>query len=165
MASLARHGMGLPTTTDAWRDSDATLLPAGATSAQSDSLYATARKNGTGVPSAGAACGKALSTSTLVDARATPSALGTRVRAGEREKDADAGRLNSALSPLPYPYCGAGGTPASLRTPAPSPDPTESASTSGVGESPPPAWPYEVVRSARENCEGKLYGGATGKEP
>jgi hypothetical protein len=57
------------------------------------------------------ACGKALSTSTLVDAPATPPALGTCVRAGEREKDVDAGRSNSALSPLPYPYCGAGARP------------------------------------------------------
>ncbi|KAJ7688511.1 hypothetical protein B0H14DRAFT_3669541, partial [Mycena olivaceomarginata] len=88
VASLACHGTGLPTTTDAWRDSDTTLLPAGATSLQSDSLYATARKNGTGVPGAGAVCGKALSTSTLVNAPATPPALGTRVRAGERENDA-----------------------------------------------------------------------------
>ncbi|KAJ7792803.1 hypothetical protein B0H14DRAFT_2929399, partial [Mycena olivaceomarginata] len=116
-------------------------------------------------PGAGTVCGKALSMSTLVEAPATPPALSTRVRAGEREKDADAGLLNSALSPLPYPYCGAGGTPTSLCTPAPSPNPTESTSTSGVRESLPLAWPYEVVCSARENCESKLYGGETGKEP
>ncbi|KAJ7810221.1 hypothetical protein B0H14DRAFT_3480813 [Mycena olivaceomarginata] len=86
VASVARHGTGLPTTTDAWRDSDATLLPAGATSMQPDSLAH--------------ACGKTLSTSTLVDAPATPPALGTRVRGGEREKDAVEQRAQPAAIPV-----------------------------------------------------------------
>ncbi|KAJ7789423.1 hypothetical protein B0H14DRAFT_2627256 [Mycena olivaceomarginata] len=163
VASLACHGTGLPTTTDAWRDSDATLLPTGATSAQSNLLYTTARENETGGPwhwsrvHSTHACGKALSTSALGDTPATLPALATRVQAGEREKDA-VEQPNSALSPLPYPHCGVGGRPCSCASLHPHLIPP-SVSTSSVGESPPPAWPYEVVRSARENCLQDTNGG------
>jgi hypothetical protein len=118
------------------------------------------------------ACGKAVSTSALVDARALPPALDTRVQAGEGERDADdadtdadadadtdAGPSSGALSPLrtvTRVLRGAGGASASLRTPAPAPDPSASASTSGVGKSPPPAWPYEMVRSAADLQEGTV---------
>jgi hypothetical protein len=112
------------------------------------------------------ACGKAVSTSALVDARALPPALDTRVQAGEGERDADdadadadAGPSSGALSPLrtvTRVLRGAGGASASLRMPAPAPDPSASASTSGVGESPPPAWPYEMVRSAADLQEGTV---------
>ncbi|KAJ7714559.1 hypothetical protein B0H14DRAFT_3634603 [Mycena olivaceomarginata] len=79
VASLACHGTGLPTTADPWHVSDATLTPVGAASAQSDSLHATARKNATVVPGAWSSvrsvhtCGKAVSTSALVDAPRTPA--------------------------------------------------------------------------------------------
>ncbi|KAJ7302770.1 hypothetical protein DFH08DRAFT_904844, partial [Mycena albidolilacea] len=89
VASLACHATGLPTTTGPWHVSDAMLMPASAASAQSDSLHATARKNEIVVPGAWSsvrsahACGKAASTSALVDAPAPPPALDTHVQAGE----------------------------------------------------------------------------------
>ncbi|KAJ7794692.1 hypothetical protein B0H14DRAFT_2621681 [Mycena olivaceomarginata] len=46
------------------------------------------------------ACGKTLSTSALVDAPATPPALGTCVRGGEREKDAVEQRAQPAAIPV-----------------------------------------------------------------
>jgi hypothetical protein len=87
--------MGLPTTADPWHVSDTMLTPAGAASVQSDLLHTIARKNKTMVSGTWSsirsmhACGKAVSTSTLVDAPALPPALDTRVQAGERERDAD----------------------------------------------------------------------------
>ncbi|KAJ7836654.1 hypothetical protein B0H14DRAFT_3704701 [Mycena olivaceomarginata] len=128
VASLARNGTGLPTTTDPWHVSDAMLTPAGAASAQSDSLRIAARKNKTVVPGAWSSvrsahvCGKPVSTSALVDVPAPPPALNTHVQAGEGERDADTGPSSGALSLLrtvTHVFRGVGGASVSLRTPAP----------------------------------------------